>query len=96
MIAVAYLTTRVSCPNEEDESKMWRILKYLRATRNDDLILRALNSGAGIDIVQSIDAAYGCHEDYKSPTGSIVSLGIGSIQQLSSKQKINGSRGCRL
>ena len=36
-----------------------------------------------------IDASYGVHDDYRSHTGMVISLGSGSIDTRSTKQKLN-------
>ena len=40
---IAFFTTRVKEPNEDDWKKMGRCLKYLKDTTNDVLTLRANN-----------------------------------------------------
>jgi hypothetical protein len=65
LTAVIFLTTRVTSPNEEDERKLFRVLKYLRGSR--DLALTI--TGSKDMIVSSyIDASYAIHPDGKGHT----------------------------
>ena len=36
-----------------------------------------------------IDASYAVHDDFKSHSGVIISLGVGSLLETSTKQKLN-------
>jgi hypothetical protein len=85
LLAVAYLTTRVKAPTEEDKGKLERVLKYLYGTKDQVLVL----SPKGSLVVEGyIDAAFGCHEDGKSHTGVVITLGKTFVAAMSSKQKI--------
>ena len=84
LTAVAWLATRVRDPTSTDWDKLSRVLKYLRATPDEELIL-----GGGTTLTAYIDASYGVHEDAKSHTGVVIKLGKGTIHVCSRKQKIN-------
>ena len=60
--AVAFLTTRVKGPYEDDWGKVKRVLKYLNGTRNLDLTLSANDLGA---ITWYVDASYTIHNNCK-------------------------------
>jgi hypothetical protein len=83
---VAFLTTRVGIPDEDDWNKLKRVLRYLRCTIHLLLILRA-NS---LTIVKWwVDASFATHGDCRGHTGATMSMGRGSISSMSKKQKIN-------
>ena len=86
MTAVAFLTTRVSCPDEDDWKKLRRVLQYLRGTLDLELTLGADD----ITKVKSwVDVSYGIHQDCRSHTGGGMSWGWGMILSKSQKQKLN-------
>jgi hypothetical protein len=83
---VAFLTTRVKSPDEDDWMKLKRLLKYIRGTIYMPLILKA----DCLNIVKWwVDASYATHGDCKGHTGATMSMGTGSITVISKKQKIN-------
>jgi hypothetical protein len=64
------------------------MLKHLEQTVEDELILGA--DGEGVLFVRHFpDAAFAVHQDMKSHTGSILTLGRGAANTFSSKQKLN-------
>ena len=85
-LAIAFLSTRVKAPNENDWSKLLRLIKYLNGTRNLKLTL-------SIDDLRVIkwyvDASFAVHADFKSHTGAVMTMGRGAMQTMSSKQKLN-------
>ena len=83
---VAFLTMRVREPDEDDENKLLRILKYLSGTR--DLILTLESDGTGT-VKWCVEAALTVHHDIKSHTGRTMSMGRGALYSVSSKQKLN-------
>ena len=84
--AVAFLTTRVRKPDEDDWGKVKRVLQYLYGTKSMPLNLT-------VDNLQStrwyIDAAHGVHMDCKGHSGGGMTLGKGAVISGSRKQKIN-------
>jgi hypothetical protein len=85
LTAVAFLTTRCTCPTAQDWNKLVRAVKYLKGTR--DLGLK-LSADGGISIDAYIDASFACHKDGKSHTGQFVTIGLGAVFCKSSKQKL--------
>eukprot|EP00804_Cyclotella_cryptica_P031175 CCRYP_011748-RA/>CCRYP_011748-RA protein AED:0.26 eAED:0.26 QI:0/0/0/1/0/0/5/0/530 len=89
--AVAFLTTRVKRPDEDDWGKLKRVLKYLKGTRHMRLRL-------GVDDLRIIqwwvDASYNVHEDCRGQTGAMLSLGQGAPISFSRKQKLNVRSSC--
>ena len=78
--AIAFLTTRVSNPDKDDWAKLKRVLRYLK--RNPSLPLTFEASNLGL-IHWHVDASFAVHTDTKSHTGGSMSLGRGSIVDMS-------------
>jgi hypothetical protein len=86
LTAIAFLSTRVLTPTQQDWHKMDRVLAYINATRTMGLCLSA--DEHVIRVIAHVDASYGVHVDMKSHTGAAISLGGGAFHSKSSKQKI--------
>ena len=84
--AVAFLTTRVKKPDEDDWGKLKRVLRYLKGTLHMKLKLTVENLGI---IRWWVDASYNVHDDCKGQTGAMMSLGQGAPISFSRKQKLN-------
>jgi len=84
--AVAFLTTRVKQPDNDDYKKLVRVIRYLRETRELTLNLEADNTRV---MKWWIDASFAVHDDMRSHTGGTMSMGKGSAYSTSTKQKIN-------
>jgi hypothetical protein len=83
---VAFLCTRVKCPDTDDYKKLAQGLKYLRATWDLPLTLEVDN----LQIIKWwIDASYVVHPDIKSYICGIMSLVRGAIYATSAKQQLN-------
>ena len=66
------------------------MMKYLHCTKDDNLVL----STGDLSIVEwYVDEAFAVHPDFKSCTGGIMKFkyGLGSIQNMSTKQKLNAN-----
>ena len=85
-VPIAFLTTRVKHPDEDDWKKLVRVLKYLKDTVDIVLTLSADNMSV---VKWWVDGSYGVHNDFKSHTGGCMSLGKGTVYSTSIKQKIN-------
>ncbi len=86
-VAVAFLTTRVKSPDEDDWGKLKRVLKYLNGTTEMRLNLSIEN----LSVTKwYVDAAHAVHEDCKSHSGAALTLGKGMVTSMSRKQKLNG------
>eukprot|EP00978_Attheya_sp_CCMP212_P041395 scaffold236983_cov49-Attheya_sp.AAC.1 len=84
--AVSFLCTRVKGPDQDDYKKLTRLVKCLRATLDMPLTLQADK----LNILKWwVDASYAVHLDMKSHTGSVLSLGKGTVYAASKKQKLN-------
>ena len=83
---IAVLCTRVKKPNEDDWTKLNRLLKYINGTRKDKLIL----SADDLHVIKwYVDCAFAVHPDFKSHTGGSMTYGQGSPISMSRKQKLN-------
>ena len=86
LTAVAFLSTGVNEPDEDDWGKLRRLLRYLRRIPSLPLVLETDNMGL---VHWHVNASFAVHVDIKSHAGGTMSLGRGSIINTSQKQKIN-------
>ena len=82
---VSFLTTRVSCPTQQDWNKLMRMMSYLQHNPHKGLLFP---TKGGMEIDAYIDAAFCAHMDGKSHTGVIVRIGGALVYVKSTKQKI--------
>ena len=86
---IAFLTTRVRKPDEDEWKKLRRLLGYLKRTIKLPLILRS----DGVNVLKWwVDASYAAHDDMWGHTGGTMSMvkdGRVSIISISKKQKLN-------
>jgi hypothetical protein len=87
LVAVSFLCTRVTVATDRDDDKLSRVLKYLARTVDQQLKLWSDEHDFPC-VYAYVDASYGVHEDGKSHTGLMLTLGGGSVLAKSSKQKI--------
>ena len=73
-------------PDTDDYKKLGRLMKYLEGTIGLPLILGMDKKGK---IRWYIDAAFAVHNDMKSHTGAVMTMGLGAANAQSSKQKLN-------
>jgi hypothetical protein len=85
-LPISFLTSRVSKADEDDWKKLSRLLTYIKNTLDLDLTLSAHKMSV---VKWWCDAAYAVRADYKSQTGSTMSMGRGTIMNKSGKQKLN-------
>ena len=86
LVAVAFLVRRVQAPDVDDWEKMCRLVKYIRSTQGLCIQLSATDH---ISVTAYVDASFAVHPDYKSHTGSIITLGRGPVYAKSTVQKLN-------
>jgi hypothetical protein len=84
--AIAFLTTRVREPDQDDWTKLAHLIKYLRGTKLLPLILSA--NGSGI-LKWWIDGSFATHPNMRGHTGGGLSMGRGFPIVTSTKQKLN-------
>jgi hypothetical protein len=89
LVAIAYLSTRVQCANENDWEKLERVLKYLNNTEVNFEIRFGNPNSKGIEIDTFVDVSYAVHADMKSHTGEVMRINNGPGHVGSSKQNIN-------
>jgi len=85
LTATVFLSSRVLSPTEDDWNKFIRVLKYLHSTQDITLHLSLKDT---LSIHAYIDASFAVHNDMKSHTGSVITLGLGAIYIQSTKQKL--------
>ncbi len=85
-VAVAFLTTRVKSPDEDDYKKLARVIRYLRMTKGLTLTLEADKTHI---IKWWVDASFAVHRDMRSHTGGTMTMGRGSAYSTSTRQKLN-------
>ena len=62
------------------------MIRFLKATQDDCLTLKA----DGTNVIKwSLDTSFAVHPDMKSHTGATMTLGKGTVQSVSTKQKVN-------
>ena len=83
--AVSFLCGRLTCPDEDDYSKLSRMMKYLQGTRSLPLTLRVEDDAK---LQWWIDASYAVHPNMRGHTGATMSMGKGSVFSGSWKQKM--------
>jgi hypothetical protein len=91
LLAVVFLTTRVSTPDIDDLGNLKRVMRYQRDTEVLALTLEA--SGDGV-VRWWVDGSFAVHPNMRSHTGAVLSLGKGAVYGMPSKQKINTKSSC--
>ena len=81
-----FLITQVREPDEKDDNKLARILKYLSGTR---YLALALEPDGTSTIKWWVDAALSVHNDMNIHTGRTMTMGQGALYYASNKQKLN-------
>ena len=83
--AVAFLSSRVANPDQDDYMKLGKVIKYLESTIHLTLHLQADETNL---LQWWVDAAYANHSNMKGHTGATFTMGHGSINSNSLKQKL--------
>ena len=83
--AVAFLSSCVSNPDQDDYLKLGKVIKYLESTIHLTLRLQVDKSNL---LQWWVDAAYANHPDMKEQMGATCTMGHGSIYSNSLKQKL--------
>jgi hypothetical protein len=86
VLVVAFLTTRVNAPDEDDWRKLRHLVEYLKSTRDLPLVLGALNTGV---LHWHVDASFATHPDMRGHTRGVLTMGTGCPVVTSTKQKCN-------
>jgi hypothetical protein len=85
-LPIAFLCTRTTKSDTDDWRKLKRLLQYLHGTKDLTLTLSAEHLNV---IKWWVDASYAVHDNMRSHTGAVMSLGCGMLYCKSSKQKLN-------
>jgi hypothetical protein len=85
LTAVSILSTRVTCPTEQDAKKLNRVMRYKNTSMNKGIILTVNDD---MTPIADVDASFGVHPDRKSHSGIYISLGLGPIFVQSVKQRL--------
>jgi hypothetical protein len=88
---VAFLTTRVKHPDNDNWGKLKRVLKYLNSTRFLRLTLFAESLS---NLIWYVDASHQLHDDCKWHTGSLLTFGCGTTTSSSTKHNISSKSSC--
>lgn len=86
-VCTSYLSTQVTCPNENDFLKLDRLVRYVKGSTGSGIVLK-VDGDKEITITGHIDASFGCHVDGKSHSGVVITLGKGPVFVRSAKQRI--------
>ena len=85
-LSIAFLTTRVREPDEDDWRKLGHLIYYLQRTLELPLILGANNTGV---LHWYVDASFATHHDMRGHTGGALTMGRGCPTVQSTKAKCN-------
>ena len=83
---IAFLCTRVKSPGLHDWKKLLRLLRYLKKTKS---LVTTLGADDTNIVRWYADAAFAFHPDMRSHSGGVMTMGLGGITSISSKQKLN-------
>ena len=86
--AISFLCTRNHEPKSDDWRKLKRVLQYIYGTIDDKRHFSASSLMIG-KMNSWVDVSYATHDDMRSHTGACISIGNGTIQSTSGKQKLN-------
>ena len=84
--AVSFLTSRVGKVTAKDVSKLQRVFKFLRYTK--DRAMRFIKNVSEPDLVAYVDAGYGIHQEGESRSGLVVTLNGTPVLWKTAKQSI--------
>ena len=85
-MAVAFLTTRVKSPDEDDWGKLKRVLKYLNGTKYLKLSISVENLAI---LKWYVDGSHNVHWDRKGHGGAMFTMGKGAVSSYSRKVRLN-------
>jgi hypothetical protein len=85
-MVVAFLTTRVKSPDEDDWEKLKRVLKYLNGTKHLKLRLSVENLGM---LKLYVDGLHNIHSYCRGHGGALFCMGKGATTSYLRKLKLN-------
>ena len=83
-LSVAILTTRVRAPDTDDWGKLSHLMDYLRANKDQPLVLGGENEGL---LMWYMDASFAVHPNMRSHAGGGQTMRRGFPISVSTKQK---------
>jgi hypothetical protein len=86
MPGIAYLSTKVRNPSRNNGDKLTNLLRFLKNTKNDTLWLSMEDNCI---VKWYLETSFAVHKDMKSHTGSVLTLGEGVLQAISTIQRTN-------
>ena len=86
LVAVSFLTKRVTHPQGDEKMKLVRAMQYLREASSMGIIL---SGGADTTVLAYVDSSHGVHHDMRSHTGCVIEIGNGPVYASSLGQKLN-------
>jgi hypothetical protein len=86
MLGIAYLSAKIRSLSENDWDELTDFLQFLTITKEDILRLSMEDNCA---VKWYLVASFVVHEDMKSHTGVVMTLGEGLVQEISMKQRTN-------
>jgi hypothetical protein len=91
LLAISHLASRVNCPNEDDENKLKRVIRYLKGN-SDAALFYQRNKEMNIEAY--IDASFAIHSDGRSRTGMVIMMCGAAVCAWTSKQKMATKSSC--
>jgi hypothetical protein len=82
---VAFLTTRVKAPDEDDWGKLKQVLRYLNQTKELKLMIRVNDLSF---LKWFVYGSHNVHWDCKGHAGATFTLGEGAVSSYSRKSKL--------
>ena len=73
-------------PDEDDNKKLTRVIKYLRSTQQ---LTSNLTTSSILEIKWWVNASFATHPDMQSHTRGVMMVGKGAVYTSSIRQKIN-------
>lgn len=90
--AISFLCTRAKVPREEDWGKLRRVMRFVKGTINDRIMM---GTDDMLKLETWVDASHAVYEDMKGVTGGCMSLGgWGMVHARASKQRLNTKSTC--
>ena len=84
-LSVAFLTTRVRAPDNDDWGKLSHLMESLMADKDQQLVLCGKNEGL---LMWYVDASFAVHPNMRSHTGGGLTMGSGFPVSVFTKQKL--------
>jgi len=87
-MAVSFLAGRVLKATEEDEQKLFRVLRFLRNSIGEKIYYRKRDNDDDMDVRIWADSSWACHSDGTSRSAIIISVNGTCVSAYTHKQKL--------